>query len=409
MQSSRILVIEDETSIRGLIAEILASENYEVIEAENGEKGLEAVFVSRPDLVLCDVMMPDIDGYTVLQRLQENPTTRAIPFLFLTARATRAETRRGMNAGADDYITKPFDEDELLEAIETRLKKSAPFRSVNGNGHKPTVPPENSSLSPHLLSLDRELRDALAGDRLILYYQPQISIARGRVTGAEVLVRWPHPERGMIPPDEFIPVAERTGTIDPLGRWVLRTACQQFRAWRDRGLELPRLSINLSARQFADRYFYRELSRILQTTGMPPGALELELTEGTLIENIIVAARRFDLLRRSGITIAIDDFGTGYSSLSYLHRLSFDTLKIDRVFVRDVDKNPKNAAIVTTLIAMARRLRLGVIAEGVETEAEMSFLRAHDCDEIQGYLFSPPVPAPVFEKLLGKGNFSRAE
>jgi EAL domain-containing protein (putative c-di-GMP-specific phosphodiesterase class I)/DNA-binding NarL/FixJ family response regulator len=420
MLSSRILVIEDETPIRGLIKDILASENYEVIEAENGKRGLAEVARKRPDLILCDVMMPDIDGYEVLQQLQQNPVTRAIPFLFLTARATREETRRGMNAGADDYIAKPFDEDELLEAIDTRLKKRAALRESHRSVEVATRKVRRSLVVPSGVTssvrekasfcpLEEELRAALERERLVLYYQPQISIADRQITGAEVLVRWPHPERGFIPPSEFIPLAERSDLIDRLGDWVLRSACQQFQTWRSNGLYLPRLSVNLSARQFAGDRFQRQLTGVLETTEMPPGSLELELTEGTLIKNLSVAARRFNVLRELGVTIAIDDFGTGYSSLSYLHQLSFDTLKIDRVFVREIDKNPKNAAIVLALIAMARQLRLSVIAEGVETEAEMAFLQAHNCDEIQGFLFSPAVPASVFEELLQKFSFDRVE
>jgi EAL domain-containing protein (putative c-di-GMP-specific phosphodiesterase class I)/DNA-binding response OmpR family regulator len=420
MLSSRILVIEDETPIRDLIKDILAAENYEVIEAENGKRGLAEVARSRPDLILCDVMMPDIDGYEVLQQLQQNLVTRAIPFLFLTARATREEMRRGMNAGADDYIAKPFDEDELLETIDTRLKKSAALRESHRSVEVATgkvrrsrvvssgvtsIVREKASFCP----LEEELRSALERERLVLYYQPQISIADRQITGAEVLVRWPHPDRGFVPPSEFIPLAERSDLIDRLGYWVLRSACQQFQTWRSNGLYLPRLSVNLSARQFAGDRFQRQLMRVLEATEMPPGSLELELTEGTLIENLSVAARRFNVLRELGVTIAIDDFGTGYSSLSYLHQLSFDTLKIDRVFVREIDKNPKNAAIVLALIAMARQLRLSVIAEGVETEAEMAFLQAHNCDEIQGFLFSPAVPASVFEELLQEFSFDRVE
>lgn len=425
LSSFRILVIEDEAPIRRLIKEILTSENYEVIEAENGEQGLQSVFRDRPDLILCDVMMPGMDGYEVLQKLQQYPAIRSIPFIFLTAKATREETRRGMNAGADDYILKPFDEDELLGAIEVRLRKNAALRSDNERGSEKIVDPiitiENRD-RPLLVSspkapiwgaagrspLETELWQALERERLAIYYQPQISIGSREITGAEALVRWPHPERGLIPPHEFIPLAERTGAIDRLGGWVLRSACQQWQDWQSIGLKLPRLSVNLSAHQFERERFQDDLTTVLQTTGIPPRALELELTEGTLIRNIRVATRRFNKLRELGVKIAIDDFGTGYSSLSYLHQLSFDTLKIDRVFVKDIDRNPKNAAIVRALIVMAHQLGLTVIAEGVEKEEEVVFLRANQCDEIQGFLYSPPVPATVFEELLRNSTLDRS-
>ncbi|MEG3437703.1 EAL domain-containing response regulator [Pannus brasiliensis CCIBt3594] len=425
LSSFRILVIEDEAPIRQLIQEILTSENYEVIEAENGERGLQSVFRDRPDLILCDVMMPGMDGYEVLRELQRYPAIRSIPFIFLTAKATREETRRGMNAGADDYIIKPFDEDELLGAIGARLRKNAEIRSDNDRGREKNVDPlitlENRDRPPIVASpkapiwrspdrspLETELIQALDREWLAVYYQPQISIGSREITGAEALVRWPHPDRGLIPPNEFIPIAEKNGSIERLGAWVLRSACEQWTNWHSLGLKLPRLSVNLSARQFEKERFQDDLTAILQTTGIPPRALELELTEGTLIQNIRVATRRFNTLRELGVKIAIDDFGTGYSSLSYLNQLSFDTLKIDRVFVKDIDRNPKNAAIVRALILMAHQLGLTVIAEGVEKEEEVAFLRANHCDEIQGFLFSPPVPATDFEKLLRNSAFDRS-
>jgi EAL domain-containing protein (putative c-di-GMP-specific phosphodiesterase class I) len=243
---------------------------------------------------------------------------------------------------------------------------------------------------------------------LKVYYQPQFSIASGEITGAEALVRWPHPQLGAISPAEFIPLAERTGSIGRLGRWVLHTACHQWQTWRSFGLKLPRLAVNLSARQFERARFQRDLTKILKMTGIPPGALELELTEGTLIRDMGSAIERFDALKQLGVKIAIDDFGTGYSSLGYLHRLSFDTLKIDRVFIQDIDRNLKNAVIVQTLIEMAHQLDLTVIAEGVEREEEFTFLRVNGCDEIQGFFCGPPVPAPAFEKRLRESPRSGA-
>lgn len=399
MLTPSILVIEDETSIRRLIKEILCLENYQVIEAENGKKGLESAVNESPDLILCDVMMPDMDGYEVLRQLQHHQATRRIPFIFLTAKATKLDTRKGMNLGADDYITKPFEEEDLLQAINIRLQKAAIARK---NGFNPL----ETVISPQInhLSLEKELSLALDKNQLSLYYQPQVTIETHQIIGAEALLRWHHPERGSIPPSEFIPLAEETGLIDRLGKWVLYTACRQWQIWQDRGLILPKISVNLSARQFEKGDFYAYLREILQETGILTRCLELELTEGTLIENINVVTKHLNFMRDLGVKIAIDDFGTGYSSLGYLQKFSFDTLKIDRVFVHNIDKNTKNSAIVRAMLSMAEQLRLKTIAEGVETQSEFDFLRLHNCDEVQGYLFSPPVKAQVFEELWAKSS-----
>jgi len=397
MLTPSILIIEDETSIRRLIKEILCLENYLVIEAENGKKGLESAIKEKPDLILCDVMMPDLDGYEVLRQLQQNQVTQRIPFIFLTAKATKSDLRKGMNLGADDYITKPFEEEDLLQAISMRLQKAA----FNQKDDFQPLETNHKRQNPHF-SLEKELSLALDRNQLSLYYQPQVTISTGQIIGAEALLRWHHPDRGAIPPSEFIPLAEETGLINRLGKWVLYTACRQWQTWHDRGLILPKISVNLSACQFEQVDFYPFLREILQETGILAQCLELELTEGTLIENISVVTKHLNFLRDLGVKIAIDDFGTGYSSLGYLQKFSFDTLKIDRVFVHGIDKNSKNSAIVQAMLSMAERLRLKTIAEGVETELELEFLRLHNCDEVQGYLFSPPVNALVFEELWTK-------
>jgi EAL domain-containing protein (putative c-di-GMP-specific phosphodiesterase class I)/CheY-like chemotaxis protein len=399
MLTPSILVIEDETPIRRLIKEILCLENYQVIEAENGKKGLESAISETPDLILCDVMMSDLDGYEVLRRLQQNQATQRIPFIFLTAKATKLDTRKGMNLGADDYITKPFEEEDLLQAIKIRLQKATIARKDNFK-----LLETNGSAKITHLSLEKELSCALDKNQLSLYYQPQITIETYKIIGAEALLRWHHPERGAIPPSEFIPLAEETGLIDRLGKWVLYTACRQWQAWYNQGLILPKISVNLSARQFETGDFYAYLREILQETGILTQCLELELTEGTLIENINVVTKHLNFMRDLGVKIAIDDFGTGYSSLGYLQKFSFDTLKIDRVFVHGIDKNTKNSAIVRAMLSMAEQLRLKTIAEGVETQSEFEFLRLHNCEEVQGYLFSPPVKAKVFEELWAKSS-----
>ena len=249
------------------------------------------------------------------------------------------------------------------------------------------------------LTLESGLRSALAQEQLFLMYQPQMDIATGRITGLEALLRWQHPELGLVPPDRFIRIAENIGLIVPIGEWVLRTACSQARKWQDEGIPAVSVAVNVSAVQFRQEGFCGLIQRVLHETGLAPQYLELELTESLLLANADLMLSVVQELKAMGVTLAIDDFGTGYSSFSYLRQFRVSKLKIDRVFIRDVAVNPDDAAITTAIISMAKSLRLKVIAEGVETEAQMSFLRAHQCDEIQGYYFSKPL---AVDKVAGK-------
>ncbi len=243
------------------------------------------------------------------------------------------------------------------------------------------------------LTLENSLRQALVRKELFLVYQPQIEIATGRITGLEALLRWQHPTLGLVPPDKFIRIAENSGLIIPIGEWVLRTACAQARKWQDEGLPALPIAVNVSAVQFRQEDFCELIRSVLREVGLGPQYLELELTESLLLSSADVTLSVLRELRAMGLTLAIDDFGTGYSSLSYLKQFPISKLKIDRSFVRDVAVSPDDAAIATAIISMAKSLNLRVIAEGVENEAQMSFLRARQCDEIQGYYFSKPLPA----------------
>jgi diguanylate cyclase (GGDEF)-like protein/PAS domain S-box-containing protein len=255
------------------------------------------------------------------------------------------------------------------------------------------------------LMLESSLRQALDKKELFLMYQPQMDIATGRITGLEALLRWQHPELGLVPPDRFIRIAENSGLIIPIGEWVLRTACSQSRKWQDEGLPAVPVAVNVSAVQFRQEYFGELIRRVLHETGLAPKYLELEITESLLLSNADVMFSVFQELKAMGLRLAIDDFGTGYSSLSYLKKFPVSKLKIDRSFVRDVAVNTDDAAITNAIISMAKSLNLKVIAEGVENEAQLSFLRAHQCDEIQGYYFSKPLPvADVAEKFRGNAQ-----
>jgi diguanylate cyclase (GGDEF)-like protein len=564
----KILVIEDEEFVRENLLELLDTEGFEVIGAENGRIGLDLAKAMEPDLILCDVMMPDLDGYGVLSKLRQEPAMASIPFIFLTAKAAKTDFRQGMELGADDYLTKPFTRAELLGAIASRLKKQEAvqnrysielqqakeqlnylihhdsltnlpnqmslreafvqvkptdtskeklvtllsvgldrFNQITDNlGHGvgdllikavaerltacvgpqdvvarlnsdrfaiilattehkkeagnvaetilerlsqtftlagqeifitasigialyPRDGTEIEDLLNHAntamtkasqqggdqyqfysaafnvgssdrLSLQSELRHALEREELQVYYQPQVSLQTGEIIGTEALVRWLHPERGLVSPAKFIPIAEETGLIIPIGEWVLQTACKQTKLWQNSGFASLQVSVNLSSRQFSQIDLRKQLVQILMETGLDPKYIEVELTESMLVQNTEVAIRRLNALKSLGVKIAIDDFGTGYSSLSYLQQFPFDILKIDRCFIQDITNNPHNAAITKAIIEMAKSLNLKLIAEGVETPEELSFICRQDCDAMQGYLFSRPLPTPEFSQLL---------
>ncbi|MGB3207941.1 MAG: EAL domain-containing protein [Crinalium sp.] len=565
----KILVIEDEEPLRENILALLEADGFDVFGSENGTLGVQLAQEILPDLILCDVMMPELDGYGVLAHLRENPILAAVPFIFLTAKATKADLRQGMELGADDYLTKPFTRVELLRAIATRLKKQASiqqaynhrvnlatealsyfayydnltnlpnrtllqerlhqlvkedynqqipilcigldrFHRINDMGtsiaelvlrlvaerlttcvadhdllarfnndqfaiiftaitqkqdiaklaqiildvlSQPlkvneqeifitasigiSLYPKNGrdvdillnqadlamsqarkeggnnyqfystqlqlvSLAP--LSLENDLRYALEREEFEVLYQPQVDMRTGRIIGAEALLRWHHPEKKLISPVEFIPIAEETGLIIQIGEWVLRTACTQTKLWQDGGFGFLNIAVNLSVYQFNQKNIIEKICEVLRETNLNPATLELELTEGSIVQNPEATRRIFSELKSLGIQISIDDFGTGYSSLSYLQQFPFDTLKVDKCFVRDIANDSKNAAITTAIIQMAHGLKLKVIAEGVETQAEQYFLSQHECDAMQGYLFSRPIPAKEFEKLLIEGK-----
>ena len=247
------------------------------------------------------------------------------------------------------------------------------------------------------LELESDLRHALEQNEFILYYQPQFSGDGKRLTGAEALLRWRHPTRGLVPPGEFIPVIEELGLVVDIGDWVLHEASRQLKVWHQQKVRVPKVSVNISARQFSDGQLGTRIANILEETGLPPACLELELTESILMREVSEAMHILDSLKNLGLSIAVDDFGTGYSSLNYLKQFPIDVLKIDRTFVDGLPSGEQDAQIARAIIAMAHSLNLAVIAEGVETHEQLEFLREHGCDEVQGYLFGRPMPANQFE------------
>ncbi|AFY71150.1 response regulator receiver modulated diguanylate cyclase/phosphodiesterase [Thalassoporum mexicanum PCC 7367] len=581
----KILVIEDDELIREGIVEILEFEDYEVVGAGDGIQGLKLAQAFQPDLILCDVMMPGLDGHEVLARLRKVPDLALTPFIFLTAKSTTKDVRQGMDGGADDYLAKPVRSNDLLRAVRTRLDRklamaaiyasdlrrikeqldyvlyydnitglpnrlmlreklalvldeSEPnativpilmvsldrFRRISenfGQDHsdrilkevterildcvddhdvvakldkddfvvilaavdakaethnvaqciakeiaKPfcvdnhevritasigvafhpqhgvdmdtlirnaataqnNVKQKDDSLyyfyNPKLgeglteqLELQSHLFHALDRDEFQLYFQPQISLVTGQIIGAEALLRWYHPKYGIISPAKFIPLAEESGAIETIGEWVIREACRQAKTWQKISIPnstyspfspeafyRPQISVNLSARQFKQEDLSSRIVRIVEECELEPSLLEIEVTESSLIDDISGSIAKMHELKSIGIQISIDDFGTGYSSLSYLKQFPFDTLKIDRCFIHDLAHDQENRAIAKAIIQMAHSLNLHVIAEGVETMPELNILKQNSCNAIQGYIFSRPVPAEEFRRLLHAGK-----
>jgi diguanylate cyclase (GGDEF)-like protein/PAS domain S-box-containing protein len=302
----------------------------------------------------------------------------------------------GASIGISLYPDDGMDVTQLIQHADVAMYQSKD-RGRNAYGFYTKALTENANLR---LEMETKLRRALERNEFVLHYQPQISLPDGNLIGAEVLVRWQRSGEGLIPPNQFIPLAEETGLIVPLGEWVLREACSQWARWHAEGRVSITLAVNISARQFGQQDLARVVERVLAETGMPASALELELTEGALMHQGMEAESTLRNLKQLGVRLAIDDFGTGYSSLAYLKRFPIDCLKIDQSFVRDISVDASGNELVSTIIAMARNLNLQVLAEGVETPEQLAFLVDKECDAYQGYLFSRPVPAAAFTALL---------
>ncbi len=294
------------------------------------------------------------------------------------------------------YPNDGGDEETLIKHADAAMYQT---KEEGRNGYR-FYTRQLSSHASERLSIENQLRQALEKKEFVLYFQPQIDVANGTLVGVEALLRWANPEHGLVPPNRFIPIAEDSGLIIPIGEWVLRTACAQNHAWQQAGLPAVPVSVNLSARQFDQSDLPERIARVLAETGLAPGLLELELTESLVMRQPERSSEMLNRCKALGLQIAIDDFGTGYSSLAYLRRFPIDRLKIDRSFIRDIVEEPDDAAITQAIIAMAHSLRLTVVAEGVETEAQRRLLRQWECGTYQGFLYSRPLPAEAITDLL---------
>ena len=307
--------------------------------------------------------------------------------------------------GITIYPMDGHDSDTLLKNADAAMYSAKEY----GRNHFRFYTTDMNALAIERFAMEGALRRAMEREEFALHYQPQVDIKSGQVIGVEALLRWNHPERGLVPPGEFIPLLEENNLIIPVGEWVLRTACAQSRAWQDAGLPPLRMAVNLSARQFRQDNLVEMIDSILRETGISPKLLELELTEGLLMENTSETSMILEQLKSRGVQVAIDDFGTGYSSLSYLKRFPIDRLKIDRSFVRDIITDSNDAAIAVAVISLGRSLGLSVIAEGVETPDQLEFLGVQKCDEYQGYHFSRPVPPEEIVRLFKPEKTVRGE
>lgn len=342
------------------------------------------------------ILMDDIDSDKHMSSLAKKLLdTLAQPFkikkqeLFVTA-----------SIGVSIYPNDGEDAETLLRNADIAMYRAKELGKNNYQFYSDNL----SAQVFERLTLENHLRRAVEQNEFILYYQPQLDARKQRITGVEALLRWHHPDLGLVSPNNFIPHLEETGLIEQVGDWLLETACRQSREWHDAGWSYVHMSVNISGRQFNNPNFISSVHNIISTTNINPEFLELEITESVLMRNASATINALHSLKELGVRFAIDDFGTGYSSLSYLRRFPIDTIKIDRSFIHDVTDNPDDAAIASAIIVMAQSLSLNVIAEGVENQKQLDFLSSHNCHYFQGNFFSRPLPADELTQLLEKQN-----
>jgi diguanylate cyclase (GGDEF)-like protein len=342
--------------------------------------------------VLLEDLMSVTEAIDVADRLQK---ALALPFN-LNGHEVFATVSIGIALSSTGY-DRP---EEVLRDADTAMYRA----KMLGKARHEVFDKTMHARAMNLLQMEADLRRAIERKEFFLHYQPIVALESGTISGFEALIRWQHPERGFVPPDEFISIAEETGLIVPIGQWVLEEACRQIHEWQEQYPQYPplQISVNLSGKQFANANLIDQISRVLRETEVEPHSLKLEITESMVMENIDTAIEMLKQLRTLGIELSIDDFGTGYSSLSYLHRFPISTLKIDRSFVSRMSDNNENAEIVRTILMLARSLKMDVVAEGVETTDQLSQLAMLECDYGQGYYFSRPLNVEGASKLLAE-------
>ena len=338
------------------------------------------------------VVLPEIEDNDTTVTLAEKVLNALTAPFMLEEREVFISASIGLTLYPDDGDTA----EKLLKNADTAMYHA----KAHGRSNYQFFSEKLNTRVVERLMLETSLRRALERDEMRMLYQPRYNLSSGRVVGVEALIRWQHPEMGILSPAKFIPLAEETGLIVPLGEWIMRTACMQSAAWKRQGLPPLHMAVNLSSRQFNQHDLIDMIARIIRETGVDPAFLELELTESVIMQNAEESINKLNTIKEMGLILAIDDFGTGYSSLSYLKRFPLDTLKVDQSFVRDITSNTDDRAIVVAIIAMAHSLGLKVVAEGVETKEQKAFLLEHRCEECQGFFFSKPLTAESFSKLF---------
>src|SRR6185503_1259188 len=383
-KKSRLLIIDDEVEIRSVLQEYLSG-FYECVAVDSAEGALEVLATQPFDLIMSDIGMSPMSGLEMVPHIMNIAPDSMV--IMISGQRTIEFAIDAMRAGAFDYITKPFELGDVAIAVRRALDH------LRRRKERP--------VSAHCSSQFADgMRRALKKNEFVVHYQPKVAIESGTVVGAEALVRWDHPELGSLSPADFVTEAEESGFIVAIGASVLRTACAQARRWHDAGLTFLHVVVNVSPRQFQEDDLFETVMRTLRETHLDAEYLQLELTETALMEHAESAVNVLRKLREVGVKIAIDDFGTGYSSLGYLKRLPIDFVKLDRSFVAGSATCPEDAALVMGSITLAHNLGLKVIAEGVESEGQCSFLRLVRCDEGQGYLFGKPTKAELFPPFL---------
>lgn len=385
-----ILLVEDEPQILKVLYALFKKRGYKVFTASNGEEALNTLKKTPIQVIISDYRMPNMSGSELLKRIKE--LYPEIIRLIMSGYADFDIIEKSINEGAIyKFIAKPWDTNFLLETIQEAFQL---YASKNN---------DKFLYTDGILISDNDLQNALDRNQFEVYYQPLVAAKNYHIVGAEALLRWRHPEKGLISPSYYISLCEKTKLIIPIGLWLLREACQQLKEWHTEGYKELNLAVNLSACQINHPGLLDMIKDIILETGILPESLELEITESVLLENCENILKDLLEMRDLGIKLSLDDFGTGYSSLNYLNKCPFSTIKIDMSFIQEITKS-KTLEIVTMTINLAKKLNLITIAEGVETREELELLKSIKCDIIQGYIFSKPIPKDEFALLLAKGG-----
>jgi len=409
IKETKILIVEDEVLIAHQLKKRLLKLGYTVTDiVTNSEDALSSLRKNPAHLVLMDIVIKgDVDGIDVADMVQQEFN---IPVIFLTAYSDDDTLDRAELTKAYGYLVKPVQDQELnamIRIVMTRHQRDAELletiTSLNELGHAIGSAANRLSMQvkgKNYLSLTDDIERAISNDEFKLVYQPQVSISSGEILGAEALIRWQHPSRGMLSPLSFISELEDTGLIHDVGEWVIDTAFKQAKEWMALTTDAFSVAVNISSKQIKPNRLDKFINDRLVNYSLPPSSIELEITESLVMDNNPTEIGVLRHLKELGVKLSIDDFGTGYSGLSYLQNFPFDIVKIDREFIKNISHNNKYIAIIKAILNLAKNLEFHTIAEGVESAEELEFLKEYECDLVQGFLFSPPVDPESFGELL---------